>query len=273
MQMILPAVGDSGVDCPDATLLAGALRNRQGRFQRAVKLLGLDVLQGFIRKTGELPQSQVDAQALCGYRVGFHRHLDGHVDVPAAPGIFRKRARAQFIVREAVAVPQVEDVQAVPNAAAFVGNGAGLERNPPQRPPCAAGHAPTQPGLFELLAPRHERFIDGLHRLGMKAQPFLGGACRVLVKIIGREKLAGALGMLVRQFVVEVPHHVHFARETDKHLGVPVLDAATQGTNGGHFRHTVIMYSTRLKSSPIRVSRQTVPYIPALNGGVLRHIG
>ena len=77
----------------------------------------------------------------------------------------------------------------------------------------AAGLAPGKFCALELFAARGELLVDRLDRLGVKAYAFLRGPGCVLMQIVCREKLAGTLGVLVRQFVVVVPHQIDLARQ------------------------------------------------------------
>ena len=109
------------------------------------------------------------------------------------PRILRERAGAQFVLAQAVAVPEVELLASEPDLSRPVLGVPALAGNPAQGIPGRLGvaDAPVQTRFLELLAPRGVLGADQLH----------GGAA------------AG--------FVAEIEHLIDLARHLAEHAGVP----------------------------------------------------
>lgn len=150
VQGILAPVGNPGVDGPDAGFLAGALSNGQGRLQIPVEA-GV-FKHGPIATGGYGFEPQVDTHGvLPGRRLGLY--IDHHIEIPATTGIFSEATRAETVLAQAEAVPDLEEVSVVVDLAILPARRAGIEWNPAQRTAHTTGLAPVEPALAKLQAP------------------------------------------------------------------------------------------------------------------------
>ncbi len=101
-QFVFALVSDLGVDGTGAFPLLCPLRNAQRLLMAAIPTAFDLLARGH---GGAFLQAQVDAHGGCARRwPGLHLHR--HVEIPAAPAVFAEAASAQFVVGQAVAVPQ-----------------------------------------------------------------------------------------------------------------------------------------------------------------------
>src|ERR1700722_1523848 len=145
VKKIFASIRDLGVNRSGSVSMAGALCTGEGRFQVAVKALGLDRRQSLISERCKSPQPQIDAQArdrviedrFDGRFISLiprslrARHTD--IQIPASAAVFTEITRPQFEVSESIAIPQRQPTSRKVNLSPSITNRSDLEGNPAER--------------------------------------------------------------------------------------------------------------------------------------------
>lgn len=204
---ILAAVADPGVDRPNPLLFASPLSNCQLSLLVAVPA-SVELLA--IGAGGGLLAAQVDADhpSAGAFRFGnFHRY----VEVPAPTGVLVEAGGFEPVLRQPVAVPDLVVLAVEVHLTVLPSRGPGVDRDPAERASNTEGLAPRQSPLSELVAPGDVLFTHPLN--GVTVQPqALGCAVRVLLNIVGRQKLPTLADRSPAQLVHVVPDDVHRRR-------------------------------------------------------------
>jgi hypothetical protein len=258
MQVVPPAIGNSGVDGAHAIDSAGALRASEGRLEVAIEPRPFNVLERRVRKGGQLLDPQVDAERLCGARgahTRLHRagYLHCHVQIPPAAGVLREAPAAQCVRRKAVAVPKREPSALEEYLPVLVPSGAGFERDPSEGAAGTATHAPAQLRFTVLRASCHILLGDLLAHDRPDTHSRAACPLEVSLQFVGTDEAVLAPQHLHRQIVAVVPDQIGRARHLRQHLPVLVLDSQPQHANGSPATfHTVQIYSisARAATSP-----------------------
>ena len=189
-----------------------------------------------VRHRGARLEAQVDAKRFspCG-RGSLNLHAD--VQEPAPARVLAERAGAQFVVAQAVAVPQAELVAGENNLPSLVFRRALLERNPAERALRRLGvrHAPIEPRLFELLAADRVFLAHLLSRRAADQHVVaLAESGRELLEIESAQPLVAFADGSAAGFVNEIPDLIDLTRHPAEHAGVLVLDSQLEGLDCFH---------------------------------------
>ena len=207
MQGVLAAVGDLGVDRPDASFLACTLRDGQLRFQVPVEPSVFEF--GAVAGGGYILEPQVDADgALTGARSDLD--IDDYVEVPAAAGVLAEATGAKPVLAEPAAVPDLEVVPVVEDLTAFPAGSAGVDRYPTERAPGAARLSPREIRFPELFSAGDVLSGDALQSLAVQPQ-FLSCPLGVRMHVEGGQECSALANGAVAQLVQIVPHAIYAA--------------------------------------------------------------
>jgi hypothetical protein len=275
---IFSPIRDLGVNRSGSVSMPGALGAGQGRFQVAIKTLGLDRRNRLIRERGKSPQPQIDAQTRdraiedrCdgGFISLTHSVRAGHTDIqiPASAAVFTEITGTQFKVSEPIAVPKGQPTSCEVDLSSAIANRSDFKGNPAERSAGTATLAPGESDFSMLSAPPRVFFRDLLYRLNRQMQSAVTacGSFEKRPEIKSRQESPLALEHFDRQFVAVIEYRVDFARQAAKPRGVLVLNPQAQDPNSGNSR-TGHPYS-------ISKSRPVTPWQTSRNASRGRHAG
>src|SRR6476661_2823503 len=110
VQEVFPAVRYLCVDCLHTLFLVCPLRDGECLLCTAIDALRFDLFT--CGQRGEVLQTEVDTDRGCTFGLLF-LDFDTEIGVPAPPRVLTEAARPQFVISEAVAVPQAEELPGV----------------------------------------------------------------------------------------------------------------------------------------------------------------
>ena len=228
VEEVFPAIGDLRMDRFHTLFMTRPLRDGQRLLRPTIDALRLHLFARGDR--GKILQAEVDPDSGCTFRA-LLLDVDTEIGVPAASRILAEAARTQPILGKAVTVPQAEELSCVAKLTILVGDGADFEGNPAERLARTTRDAPAQLRLLELLASSDIFLSHALHGLAVNAQAFFTRAGSVLGDIEGAEEFAGALRMLVGQFVDKIPNHIALTGHRLQRPGMFVFDSDSQSSH------------------------------------------
>lgn len=205
VKVMAPSVGDLGVDCSDAALVSGPLRNGKLSLISAIVLERRDA--GAIGADGKRLEPEINPDlARSGRQVVDNLALIA--DVPAASRVFDERSGLDYTA-DLAGLPEAEIALEVSNAIALDLDGARDKRHPTERPFRAAAGTPAQmPTVGVALG----RILPADRLDGIGVEPEISGAAGAqLDQIEGARPLCDAPGLpasfgLALDLVAVVPH-------------------------------------------------------------------